>query len=283
MENVPSLYRNRYIPFILLAAGLVATFFPTFVWLSIRFLEEDSYYSHGFLIPLIVAALIWRKREVLKTLTASSSLIGLMILLIGLAMHLAGGMLLNIGFVSAVALLMAIFGLSLYIFGTAITRAILAPLLFFIFMIPLPKVFLIAITFKMKMMAAHLAVLLLTSLKLMVSRAGSIVYLPNGILTVESECSGISSLISLLTLSVLFAYVIEGRWYKKLPLVAASFPIAIIANVLRISFLILAAYIYGVEAVAHGFLHYGAGITLWLAALAMFWMLWKLLEWKTSE
>lgn len=189
----------------------------------------------------------------------------------------------KIGLVSGISFIVVLVGLSLYLFGARITRAISFPLFFLLFMIPLPQVFLLGLTFKLKMFAAGLAASLVSSMGIMLQRSGSFIYLPNGVLSVENQCSGINSLISLFTLSVIFAYLAEEALPKRLIFIAASLPIAIIANVFRITFLILASYVYGPAAATGGILHSGAGMTLWIAALLMLTLLWRLIEWKKAD
>lgn len=264
--------------YLLLTVSLLVAYFPMFSWMFARFSEHGSYYAHGYLIPLISMYLIWIKWKELKKISLTSSFSGLILIIIGLFFYVFGGIILKIGFISGISFVIVFLGLLLYLFGNKISRALLFPVLFLLFMVPVPQVLLIAITFQMKMMAAKLAVFILSFLKISIYRAGSLIYLPNGILKVEDECSGISSLISLITLSLFFAYIAEKNNFKRLSLIFFSIPIALVANVCRILFLILASYIYGVEVAANGFLHYMAGITLWLTALIMLISIRKLFE-----
>jgi exosortase len=136
-------------------------------------------------------------------------------------------------------------------------------------MIPLPQVWLIGLTFRLKMLAAQAAGGLVSLLHIPAHIAGGMVYLPNGTLTVGDECSGIHSLFSLLTLSLVFFYLSEKNTVRRILLVAVSLPLAIVANIFRITFLISAAYVYGVEAALNGILHYGAGLALWGTAILL--------------
>jgi exosortase len=274
---------KRYAPYFLPGAALVAAFSPMFAWMYDRFTEPESYYSHGFLIPLIVLFIVYQKWQKLQKLPLSSSLGGLYLLSAGLVLYLAAGVILNIGFIAGTAFILVLIGVILYLFGKTVTAELLAPLSFFFFMVPLPKVLLLGITFKMKMMAAAAAAFVVTHMGLAIQHAGSIFYLPRGVLTVENECSGISSLISLVTLSVVFAYFTEMPFYKKCVMVACALPIAVAANMVRILCLILSGYVYGVDTVKNGVLHYGAGFALWCAALLLFTGCWRVLEWNRAD
>ena len=89
---------KRTVLLTLIIIALIVAFYPAITWMFARFTENDSYYSHGFIIPLITAFLLWRKRAVLAALPASSSLAGLGLLLAGLALYGAGWFVFRIGF-----------------------------------------------------------------------------------------------------------------------------------------------------------------------------------------
>jgi len=163
------------------------------------------------------------------------------------------------------------------------TRIILFPLLFLLLMVPAPKVLLIGLTFKMKMLAAFFAVKAVSLMNFTVERAGSMIYLPNGILTVDNECSGINSLISIFTLSLVFAYVTERSLVKRFLFVLVSMPVVLFANICRIIFLIFTAYIYGVKAASIGVLHYGAGMVVWAVALLTLTAIWRGFKWTEQN
>lgn len=282
MKNLLSLRKDQALSISIVVAYLI-TFFPTIRWMIARFREPDSYYSHGFLIPLVSAYFIWEKRDVLCRVGDTASRYALALGWAAIAVHLSVGIFLGVNFVSGIMMVAVLIGIIWYIFGATALKSLLFPLLFLLCMVPLPKVLLIAITFKLKMIAAHCAVMAVQFMHVPVQRAGSILYLPQGVLTVENECSGINSLISLLTLSVIFAYIMNAKWYGRAAMVVLSVPIAIIANTIRIIVLILAAYIYGVQTASRDVIHYGAGFALWIAAFSCYIMIWRAMESERSR
>jgi exosortase len=238
---------------------------PTFVSLTGRFLAADSYYSHGFLVPLVSAYLIWRKRKRLKELLpARPCKSGLALLVGGLILHLIST-LLKINFGSYFSLLIVLAGLALYLFGKRITRELIFPLTFLIFMIPLPSVIIIAVSFKMKVLAAQTASWTVNLIGIPTTRDGSTIYLPESFLLVGDPCSGLRSLISLLALGTVFTQFISGGLIRKITLFLSSIPIALISNVLRIISLLLVTHIYG-ERAALGFFHDLSGILVFIFA-----------------
>lgn len=246
----------------------VVIFFPTIVSMGEKFLKEDSYYSHGFLVPLVSAYLIWRKRETLRKLLPhrASSKSGLAMLVGGLLLHLASvGLRVNVG--SYLSLLIVIGGLVWYILGKEITRQLLFPIAFLVFMIPLPSVVLINMSFRMKIFASHIASFLVNKMGVSTSRAGSTIYLPHTSLTVGDPCSGLRSLISLLALGALFTQFMCGSAVRKITLFLTAIPIALGSNVLRIMLLLLVTHVYG-ENVALGFFHDLSGVLVFVFAFA---------------
>lgn len=99
---------------------VILVYLPTFFWMKYRFLEEESNYSHGFLIPIVSLFLIWRMRDELKQIPITSSPKGLILFCAGLLLHLISRSFL-IDFVSGFSLIIVIFGLCLYLLGTKIT------------------------------------------------------------------------------------------------------------------------------------------------------------------
>lgn len=276
-------------PWQVLAAAFVGVFvlafWPTWLWMAERFDAHDSFYSHGWLIPAASGWLIWQRRARLNSGTATdlprlagdrwlspnSSFAGLGLLLPCLAIHLTATWL-HIGFVSGFAMVGAVWGLVWTCWGRAALWALRFPMLFLLFMVPLPGVLLIAISFKMKMMAASLATVCLNLLGIAATQAGSSIEVPNMTVIVDDTCSGLRSLISLIALGVLWTSLMgpAARPVHRLAVVAASVPIALVANMVRILVLVLLSLIYGPK-IADSFVHYGSGFVVFgvsVAALA---------------
>lgn len=244
---------------------LIAIYAPTFISLSERFLATDSYYSHGFLVPLVSAYLIWRKRKRLKELLPNQPCkSGLALLTGGLLLHFISTVL-KINFGSYLSLPIVLTGLALYLAGKRIARELLFPLAFLIFMLPLPSVIIIAVSFRMKIIAAQLASWAVNMMGIPTTRDGSTIYLPGSFLLVGDPCSGLRSLISLLALGAVFTQFTSGSRNKKSLLFLSAIPIALISNVLRIILLLLVTYVYG-EKVALGFFHDLSGMLVFVFA-----------------
>lgn len=266
---------------IIIGVLLIIIYWPTFIWMKARFLEPESYYSHGFLVPFVFLFLIWQKRHALKETPVAPQNIGLVLLIFSLLIHLIA-LRWKINFISGFSIITTLAGLSLCLFGRRVTYKILFPLCFLVFMTPLPQVLIIHISFKMKILATQMAAFLINIMGIPAMRAGSIVNLPNTSLIVGSPCSGLRSLISLTALGAIYAYLTDLSLLRKLTLFLTSIPLALISNVIRIVLLLLVAFIYGAEA-ATGKFHDFSGFLVFIVALVGLMIVWRVLSWEKEK
>lgn len=248
---------------IVLLFGLA--YVPVFVTLYGKYVEVDSYYSHGFLIPLLSAFVIWWKRDGLKTMSVVPSRAGLWVLSGGLLSYmLATSWLVN--FVSALSMLVVLAGVSIYLFGLAVTRALWFPLAYLLYMVPLPKFSIIYITFWLKLLVASLAADFVEIVGIPVFLDGAYLTLPNGVIEIENACSGLRSLIALTSLGAVYAYLAPLSTARKWILLVASVPIALAANLTRVVAMVLVSYRYGPRGRAFEWTDFTTGLLVFALA-----------------
>lgn len=252
------------------------TYTPTFIWMWDRWFASDSYYSHGILVPLVSAYLIWLTREDLAKVTPQRSAWGVPITVIGITLHLLSS-LFRIYFTSAFSMFIVLIGLILYFYGIKILRKIAFPVFFLLFMIPVPLILIKNVSFKMKMLAAEIATGMLNNIGLPALRAGSMIRMNHATVIVDDVCSGLRSLISLAALGSIFAYWMKGPMVKRIALFLTTIPIAVITNVVRVIFLATIAEVWGPEA-ATGFTHDVSGFLVFGLAFLLLFAMGKLLE-----
>jgi exosortase len=241
------------------------TYLPVFVTLYGKYVEVDSYYSHGFLIPLLSAFVIWWKRDALKTMSVVPARAGLWVLGGGLLLYvLATSWLVN--FVSALSMLVVLAGVSIYLFGHAITRALWFPLAYLLYMVPLPKFSIIYITFWLKLLVASLAADFVEIVGIPVLLDGAYLALPNGVIEIENACSGLRSLIALTSLGAVYAYLAPLSTARKWILLVASVPIALAANLIRVVAMVLVSYRYGPRGRAFEWTDFTTGLLVFALA-----------------
>ena len=183
------------------------TYLPTFADLHAKYSEVDSYYSHGYLIPLVSVFIVWYKRDKLKSMRVEPLPDGLWVLGGGLLIYLVSRWW-YVNVVANFSILVVLAGLILYLFGKALTRELLFSLGFLVFMIPLPKISIIHITFWLKLLASSAAADIVSEMGIPVLVEGAFLALPNGILEIDNACSGLRSLIALAALGVAYAYFV---------------------------------------------------------------------------
>ncbi len=227
----------------------------------------DPNYSHGFLIPLLSGYLLWRKKDAFSLSAINPELKGLPILVLGLFLMVLGkaG---TIDFAMLFSFLMVLLGLIVFLLGTNITKSVLFPLSYLIFMIPLPSVFYNDLTFRLKLLASIIATKLLALIGMAVFREGNIIHLNETSLQVIDACSGLRSLISLLALAVLFAYFTQKSIWKRLSLVLLTIPITIFSNSCRLTVTAILVDHIGPQA-TEGFFHILTGIIMFVIALVL--------------
>lgn len=254
-----------------IVAVLTSFYWPTFRWLVQSWLS-NPYYTHGFLIPLVSGFFIWTKRDELKR--REPSIIGAIVMILGAFIYILG-FIWDMRFLPALSLPIVISGLCLSFYGAKATRSIVFPLCFLIFMIPLP--FLEEVGYSLQSISVHSSTLLLGLLGLTVNTIGPEIHLGDMIFTIGLPCSGINTLIALLALAAVYAYLLTGPLYKRAILFAVALPIAILANMLRIASIILVANYYGSD-VAMGFFHSFSSLLFFLIAFLCLVLLGRLLR-----
>lgn len=256
---------NWYPLYAISIAGLfVLVYHQTLLWMYGRFISVDSYYSHGFIIPLVSAFLIWQKRETLNKVEIGHSKYGLLLIVASLVIHLISS-LFYIYSSSGFSILLMLVGISLFIFGKQITKIILFPLLYLILMFPIPEAFISALATPMKMNVGRLATFIVDQMGFSVYREGYYIITVKGELLIGNPCSGLRSIISFLGLGSLFVYFLKGTKLRKIILFLLSIPIALGTNALRVIALVLVTHYYGsAKASPNSFLHDFSGIMVFV-------------------
>lgn len=251
---------------------------------------EDPNYSHGLLIPFVIGYILWSERDVLARAAQRPRVLwggGLVVLgLAALWMGTAGAEL----FVQRMSLVLMLAGIVIYFWGTTMLRRVAVPLLLLVLAIPIPTIIFNKIAFPLQLFASRCAVWSMRLFDIPVLREGNVIELmPYNAtqikkLEVVEACSGIRSLMTLVTLAVVFAYFTypksgggsNGRpalwrdygFWRALILVASAVPIAILTNALRVSGTGVLARYYGTE-IADGFFHSFSGWVVYIVSLVL--------------
>ncbi len=228
------------------------------IWLA-SFWRADPCYTHGFLILIISGVIAWRNvRDYKKSEPEDNQepykyKPGIYVFAFGLIFYIVG-FIKVFPFLSALSFLFTTSGLILYFYGKPLMHALLFPIAYFIFAIPLPPEFLGKVANTLQTLSAYFPALILEMLGIPVTRIGAEIQLEDAAFIIGLPCSGMNSLISLLAITTFFIYILRCTLHKKILLLCITPPIAILANIIRVTSLLLIANAYGAET-ATGFYH----------------------------
>ena len=262
--------RRQWVALALLAASFGAVYGQVLVRLAYDWWHDDNY-SHGFLIPPLALYLAWDRRDRLSAAIVKPALSGLAVVLAGLAVLVAGRLGAEL-FITRVSVIGTLAGIILFLWGWRRLRVLIFPLAVLLLMIPIPAIVFNEITFPLQLWASRFGEATLTAAGIPVLREGNIIVLANTTLEVAEACSGIRSLVSLLTLGIMLGYFFERRQVARVLLAICTVPVAVIANASRVAATGIAAHYYG-PAAAEGVLHTFSG---WLVFIVAFCLLFGL-------
>ena len=238
-------------------------------------------YSHGYLIPPLAGYLIWERRQQLRAVPPNGTWFGLIVVLGSLLLLLAGLLGAEL-FLTRMALLGTLVGGVLFVLGWGHLRMLVFPLGVLLLMIPIPAILFNQVVFPLQLVASRAGEAALSGAGIPVLREGNIIILANTTLEVAEACSGIRSLVSLLTLAIVFGYFTDSRPGVRLAIALSAIPVAIAANALRVAGTGIAAHYYG-SAAAEGFFHSFSGWIVFIAAFAMLFGVIRVLRWLVPE
>jgi exosortase len=269
-------YAKHVFALTLVALGFAALYHHVLVKL-VGDWGADENYSHGFLIVPVALYFVWERRSKLAHATRRPSTLGLVLAIFSVIV-LGAGVLGVEFFLTRVSMLGVIAGAVLFIYGWEHLRILAFPIGFLLLMIPIPAIIFNQIAFPLQLLASQFGEFALTVAGIPVLREGNVITLSNTTLEVAEACSGIRSLISLLTLAIVYGYAIERRNWARVVLALASIPVAIAANGVRVAGTGIAAHYVGPEA-AEGFFHEFSGWLLFVVAFALLFAVQRLIVW----
>jgi exosortase len=269
--------RTRFFPG-LTAALFLVLYLPVLLPLAKQWIY-DSNYQHGLAVPLVSAFILWRRRAILGATGGNRSAFAGWTLILLASLLLIGGTAASELFTARFSLPLMLIGILLVLRGREFVRRAAFPLLFLFMMIPLPYIIYYKLTFPMQLMSAKLSAAFLRSIGVDVIQRGNILSLPNYTLEVVAACSGLRSLMTMITLSLILTAFTEMSVRRKAILAASSVPIAIIANTIRLAVMAIGAYAVS-PAFVDGILHEISGLIVFSVGFVMLLIVRGLLKWK---
>lgn len=233
--------------------------------------SQDPNYSHGFLVPLVSVYYLWDRRSELRHTPATGPHpLGYFLVLGSLGLYVLGRMGDEM-FTVRLSLLGVLSGISLMLGGREWFRKLRFPILYLLFMIPLPYFLYNEIAVPLKLFAARVSTAALHAMNYTLLREGNVLHLPGLTLEVADACSGMRSLVSVLALAGAMGWFFHKKGKFRIMLLALGVPIAIGVNVVRIIVTGILAHHFGPET-AQGFFHEFAGLVIFGVALTLLFM-----------
>jgi exosortase len=271
-------------PAFLLAGGGIACFlwayWPTFVVLAERW-SNAAQYSHGFLVPAFAGAVLWFRRKQVTVERLQPSAWGIPLLLAGGALRLAGAYF-YYPWLDGLSLLPSLAGLAFLLGGGHAVRWAWPAIGFLFFMLPLPFVVEGALAQPLQQLATLASTYLLQTVGIPALAEGNIVVLSESKIAVVEACNGLGMLVLFFAISTALAFVLERPLWQRLVVLVSAVPVALIANVGRITVTGVLSEKVGSE-FAHVLFHDWGGWLMMPLALGLLWFELRLLDWVLEE
>ncbi|MGH9573317.1 MAG: exosortase/archaeosortase family protein [Candidatus Acidiferrales bacterium] len=276
LRSRPSYDRVALLQYGALGLCIIGLYFRILIQLAESWVDNPNY-SHGFFVPVFCAWVVWRERRRFAEAPVRPSNAGLFVIFGALGILILGIFGAEL-FLSRTSLLLLLAGLLIYFRGWKFFRMALFPWAVLFLMIPLPAIIFNQIALPLQFEASKLATGMLGLLGVPVLREGNIIHLPALNLDVVEACSGIRSLVSLITLAAFYGYLCEPRTWRRMLLVVAAIPIAVFANGVRIMGSGLLGQYWSPDK-AEGFFHMFSGVLIFAVSLFTLIALHQMLSW----
>ena len=270
----------------------ILTIFGLFLWAFAsplaslyEVLRDDPDYSAGFLVPFAVLYMIAARAGAWRNCGIQFWGLGIGVFAFAAAMNVVGSVF-RYSSLENLSIVVAANGIVMSIVGPRAYRRIWAPLAFLLLMLPLPHVAQHAVLYPLQGLGARVAGNLLETAGIPTERYGHVLEVAGHKIAVAEACSGLRLALAFLIVTAVVAYTVQRPLWQKVIVFASSIPIALACNVIRV---VLSAYLYyaGLEWLAQGAFHDGAGLVMMPLALVMvlaeFWILSTLVVPDRSE
>lgn len=277
-----------------LGTAALWAYWPTLAAMAHKWTKEPEY-SHGWLVPAFAVVLLWFRRTQLANVTYQPNWWGVPLVLLALALRL-GATLYYFEYLDAFSLIPLLAGLALLLGGWPALRWSWPAILFLMFMIPLPWRLQVALAHPLQRIATIITTYVMQTIGLPALAEGNVIVINDIRIGVVEACSGLSMLLVFFALSTAVAILINRPLLDKLVIFFSAVPIAIAANVIRITVTgLLHVWLTGTAAdawfkanidaggIADTVFHKWAGWLMMLVALAIMWLELKLLSWLLLE
>lgn len=260
----------RFLPGAVFAAGWLALYLPVY-WDFAEGPWRRDENAHALIVMAIAAGAASIRLATAPfdlTKRPADIMAGALLLLAGVAIAVIGKIAEAELLVSASQTPVAL-GAALALFGWGGVRRLWFPIALTLYLIIWPGWLLDALTGPLKIAVSETVSAALYAAGLPVAHAGAVISAGPYQLLIADACAGVNSLIALTAVGAVYLYAVKhADWRVNAAVLACLIPIAILANIARVTLLVLITYFLGFDA-GQGFLHEGAGLLMFAIALAL--------------
>ena len=259
------------------ACAVVGMLFFDSLNVMVTWWSEREEYSHGFLIPVISAYLVWQRSDRLREMEFTGSWAGVALAGLGLLLYLVGE-LATVYTLIQYAFVVFVLGLAWATLGTRAFRVIAIPLCLLFFMVPFPNFIYNSLSSELQLLSSEIGVAVIRAFGIGVFLEGNVIDLGSYKLQVVEACDGLRYLFPLMTLGVIVAYFYHAALWKRILIFISTVPITILMNSFRIGVIGVMVEYWG-QSMAEGFLHDFEGWAIFMACFGILFLeMWLLMR-----
>ncbi|NLC57534.1 MAG: exosortase/archaeosortase family protein [Armatimonadetes bacterium] len=238
---------RAHLAFALGAALLAGWYRDIFLFWDVEWSGNQGYYAHGPVVPVLAAVVIWLRRERLAAARRQPAWLGIAVVAAAGLLKIASTWVSGTGVeaFASVSFPVALWGIVLTVYGTAVARLLAEPAALLWLMCPLPGYLINEVSFPLQLASTRLATTLAMLAGIDALQEGTVIHLPDLSLFVGGTCSGFRSILSLLSLTAFAAAVSRLSRGRRLVLLLSALPIGLAANAVRIAAITAAADRWG--------------------------------------
>lgn len=270
IKNSPSRYH-----LLIVFLGFFLLYYP-YLRTMVKDWGVNPNYSHGYLIPVISLYMVYSMRETLAKIKIEPWPLGLILIIIA-CVQLVVARAASEYFLQRTSIIVLFTGVALYFFGKKMTKQLMFPILYLIFMVPVPTIIWNEIAFPLQLLSSQLTENVISLSGMAIYREGNVITLPSITLEVVGACSGLRSLMMMLALSAAIVFFSGLSRTRKIILFLFAVPVAVVGNVFRLTATAFLSNSYG-EKFAEGFLHEFSGLVVFFLGLILLMGFYKLLS-----
>jgi exosortase len=265
---------------IIFSLFLVA-FFPALKKLANIWANSEEY-SHAFLVIPIIGYMIWKKRIQLSQSTPKYRFLGLFLLVPFLVTYVFA-LYTEVNTLIFLSAFLSALGTIVYIFGVQSLTLLTAPLILLFVLIPIPEQLYTSLTFPLQLKVSEISEVILRLFQIPMLREGNVMQIPGMSFEVIEACSGLRSVVALVTISIIMGSFIVNSLWSKLILFSFSIPLAIIVNIIRVVSMILLYHYFRLD-LTKGAWHTISGLFVFVIAIfSLFFLQYVLEHWEQKQ